>query len=87
MYECHKQKFQSEGHKYVKKIIHFHCKCKDTHILFCKDYPFGADVSSNMEERKSSRASCLSHEVCQFCCNVRYLLHFKVLIYVWKKFL
>ena len=74
MCECHKQKFQSEGHKYVKKSFIFTASAK---ILFCKDFPFGADVSSNMEERKSSCASCFSHGVFQFCCNGRYLLHFK----------
>ena len=33
MRESNLEIFQSEGHEYVKKIIHFHYKCKGKHLL------------------------------------------------------
>ena len=80
MCECVKKNFQSESCKYIKKIIHYHCKCKEKHLyftIFCKEHPFRANFSSNQEERKCTCTVKLSQEVCQFCCNIRYLLNFK----------
>ena len=77
---CYKEKFDSEGNDYIKKAVHFHCKCKDKHrmyVLFCKDHPYGSNFNYQMIERKCLCANSLSHEVCQFCFNVRYLLNFK----------
>ena len=44
---CYKEEFQVGVHEYIKKKIHFHCKCQGKHIyyvLFCKDYPFGTKM-------------------------------------------
>ena len=79
MCRCFMEKFHQEGHDYMKKKIHFHCKHKEKHlyfVLFGKDHLFGTDYSSSIEERKCSCATDLSHEVCQFCINARYLLKF-----------
>ena len=76
MCPCFMQKCQAEVNDYVKRIIHLHCKFKEKHLYFvlcCKDHPFAANYSSLMEERKCSCASGLSHEVCNFCIEARYL--------------
>lgn len=89
MCPCFMRKFHQEDNEYVKKIIHFHCRCKDKHlyfVLFCKDHPFGAHFSSTMEEKKCMCATGLSHKLRQFCLNVRYLLNFKCFKNVWKQF-
>lgn len=81
MCACYKEEFQAESHTYVKKLIHFHCKCKEKHfchVLFCNEHSFGADFAASTEENK--KCSCkngLSHEVCCFRLTVRYLLNFK----------
>ena len=80
MCECYNEKFNSEGSAYIKKVTHFHCKCKDKHrlyVLFCEDHPYGGNFNFQMTERKCLCATHLSHEVCQFCFNVRYLLNYK----------
>ena len=80
MCECYNEKFNSEGSAYIKKVTHFYCKCKDKHrlyVLFCEDHPYGDNFNFQMTERKSLCATHLSHEVCQFCFNVRYLLNYK----------
>ena len=64
---CYKKEFQTAGNTYIKKLIHFHCKYKEKHliyVLFCKDHTFGVTFEA-------------SHEVCSFCLTVRYLLNFK----------
>ena len=81
MCACYKEEFQAESHTYVKKLIHFHCKCKEKHfyhVLFCNEHSFGADFAASIEEnKKCSCKSGLSHEVCCFRLTVRYLLNFK----------
>ena len=80
MCECYNEKFNSEGSAYIKKVTHFYCKCKDKHrlyVLFCEDHPYGGNFNFQMTERKCLCATHLSHEVCQFCFNVRYLLNYK----------
>ena len=79
MCECYKEKFDSEENDYIKKAIHFHCRWKDKHrmyVLLCKDHPYGGNFNYQMVERKRLCANGLSHEICQFCFNVRYLLNF-----------
>ena len=80
MCECYNEKFNSEGSAYIKKVTHFYCKCKDKHrlyVLFCEDHPYGGNFNFQMTEKKCLCATHLSHEVCQFCFNVRYLLNYK----------
>ena len=80
MCECYKEKFDSEENGYIKKAIHFHCRWKDKHrmyVLLCKDHPYGGKFNYQMVERKCLYANDLSHEICQFCFNVRYLLNIK----------
>lgn len=71
MCRCYKEEFKTEGHTYNKKLIHFHCKCKEKHfyyILLRKNHPFGADFGgSATDERKCNYKSGLFHEVCGFC--------------------
>ena len=77
---CYMEKFDSEENDYIKKVVHFCCKCKDKHRIyafFCKDHPYGSNVNYQMIERKCLRANGHSHEVYQFCFNVRHLLNFK----------
>ena len=78
--QCYKEKCDSEENDYIKKAIHFHCRYKDKHqmyVLFGKDHPYGGNFSYQMVNRKCLCANGLSHEICQFCFNVRYLLNFK----------
>ena len=82
MCRCYKEKFQAKGYEYKKKIIHFHCKCKDRHsyyVLFCNEHPYGADFGDSVaqDEKKCDCKSGLSHKVCGFCFSVKYLLNFK----------
>ena len=82
MCRCYKEEFQAKGHKYKKKIIHFHCKYKDRHsyyVLFCNEHPYGADFGDSVaqDEKKCDCKSGLSHEVYGFPFSVRYLLNFK----------
>ena len=78
---CYKKEFQAAGNTYIKKLIHFHCKYKEKHliyVLFCKDHPFGVTYEASIDEKVSCKCkSGLSHEVCSFCLTVRYLLSFK----------
>ena len=74
MCECYKEKIDSEENDYIKKAIHFHCRCM--YVLLCKDHPYGGNFNYQMVERKRLCANGLSHEICQFCFNVRYLLNF-----------
>ena len=76
---CYKEEFQAGAHEYIKKRIHFHCKCQGKHIYydrFCKDYPFGAKMACQ-EIEKCLCKDGLSLEVCGFCLTGRYLLNFK----------
>ena len=89
---CYKDEFQASGNSYIKKHIHFYCKCKEKHfhyVLFCENHPFGSDLGgstrneianfggSETDEKKCSCKTGLSHEVCGFCLSARYILNFK----------
>ena len=66
---CYKEKFQAGAHEYIRKKIHFHCKCQEKHIhyvLFYKDHPFGAKIASQEIEKCLCRDG-LPHEICGFC--------------------
>ena len=86
MCECYVDQFQSEGNEYVKKLTHFHCKCKDEHllyILFCENYPYGH--TPVLEDKKCTCATICATDVCNFCIHVKYLLNFKCYKYCVEK--
>ena len=90
---CYKEEFEASGNTYMEKHIPFHCKCKEKqhfyYGLFWEKHPFGADFDgwtrkkiANFGGRETEKKSCsckagFSHEVCDFCITVRYLLNFK----------
>ena len=82
---CYKEQFLAGDNKDIKSKIHFHSMCQRKHshyVLFCKEHPFGKDFVSrtdyqNQIEKRLDCKSGLSHEVCDFCFSVRYLLNFK----------
>ena len=52
MCPCYKEEFQAAGHIYIKKLIHFHCKCKEKHfhyVLFCENHRFGFDFNGSVK--------------------------------------
>ena len=63
----------------MKKITHFHCKCKDVehlvYVLFCDIHPYGCNPL--LEDKKCTCASISPTDVCNFCIHVKYLLNFK----------
>ena len=64
MCKCYLNKFQSEGNEHVKKLTHFHCKCKDKHllyILFCEKHPHGGDLIPQMIGKRCTCANGCSH--------------------------
>ena len=72
MCECYVDQFQSEGNEYLKKLTHFHCKCKDEHllyILFCENYPYGH--TPVLEDKKCTCATISGTDVCNFCILVK----------------
>lgn len=53
MCECHMKKFHQEREEYVKKLIHFHCNCKEKHFLlvcFCDKHPYSSELQDHMEK-------------------------------------
>ena len=79
MCSCYVEKFHSEGNEYVKKLTHFHCKCKEKHllyVLFCDKHPYGSALIPQME-KKYTCATASALDVCDFCVQVKYLLNFK----------
>ena len=78
MCRCYVEKFHSEGNKYVKKLAHFQCKCKDQHVLyvlFCEQHPY--QQTPILEEKKCTCATAPAKELYNFCIHVKYLLNFK----------
>ena len=76
MCKCYFDKFNSE---YVKKLINFHCKCKDDHliyVLFCKEHPYGSSPVPGMKENCEC-ATAFANDICDFCIQVKHLLNFK----------
>ena len=79
MCSSYKEEFHARAYQYIRKKIHFRCKCQDRHIhyaLFYKDHSFGAKMVG-LETEKCLCKYSLSHEVCSFCLSVRYLLNSK----------
>ena len=70
---CCLDKFNSEGNKYVKKLIHFHCKCADDHllyILFRKEHPYGSPSVPGMQN-ECKCATAFANDICDFCIQVK----------------
>lgn len=101
MCPCYKEEFQAAGHIYIKKLIHFHCKCKEKHfryVLFCENHCFGFDFNGSVKNEITNfgvsdgdeKCTCkkgFSHEVYNFCFPARYLLSFKCFKIYAEKFL
>ena len=54
MCSCCVEKFHSEGNEYMKKLTHFHCKCKEKHLLYVLLYnkhPYGSGFIPQMEKK------------------------------------
>ena len=80
MRQSYLEKFQSEGNEYVKKIIHFHYKCKGKHllyVLFCEKHPYRPNPIEQMTGKRCTCATGCAYGICKFCCNVRYLSIFR----------
>ena len=80
MCECYYEQFSSKGHEYVKKIIHFYCKCKEKHLIYvltCGKHPYIGNPIPQMTGKKCTCATTCSYEICEFCCSGRYLLNFR----------
>ena len=78
--ECYYEKFHSEGHNYVKKLIYFHCMCREKHLLHvltCEKHPYIGKPIPQMTGKKCTSPTNCSHEIFKFCCSVRYLLNFR----------
>ena len=65
MCQCFVEKCCAEGNNFTRKLLHFHCKCreKSTLNLFCfvKKYPFGEGLIRDGKcscSSRSSRAAC-----------------------------
>ena len=73
------KKFHDEKEEYVKKIIHFHCKCKEKHLLLvclCDKRPYSSDLQYHME-KECNCAFISGKGFCNFCRWVSYLLNFE----------
>lgn len=69
----------NEENKFVKKLIHFHCKCDDEReyfVLTCKSHPFLHPCLPKMY-RECSYKYIELFEICNFCVQVKYLIHFR----------
>lgn len=56
----------------MNMLGHFHCKCKDSHIVFCEKHLYGAPQISQME-KKNAIVLLLMREVFvifAFKCNI-----------------
>ena len=77
---CYKEKFHEVKEEYVKKLIHFHCKCKEKHLLLvclCDEQPYGSNLPEHAE-KECKCASAPAKDFCDFCRWVSDLLNFKV---------
>lgn len=79
MCKCNMKKFhENEGH-YRKKLIQFHCRGKEKHLLlvcFWKKHPYSSSLQDHME--KECRCSSVdADKYCDFCSWISYLLNFK----------
>ena len=88
MCTCYVQQFHEEGHEYVKKLLcHFKCKCKDNHLIYilsCKQHSFVAAKISEIDPKFQYPFIGLN-DVCNFCCQVRYLFNFRAFKFFSKK--
>ena len=73
------EKFHAEGNNYIKKLTHFHCKCKEDHALyalFCEKDPHGHVPTPEMEN-ECTCATVSANDICDFCNQIKYLLIYK----------
>ena len=87
---CYAELFESnEENKYVKKLVHFYCKCEDEHEYFvhiCKGHPF-IYLRLHGMKYKCDCKNIGPFDTCDFCIQIRYLVNFRCLVnFVWKKF-
>ena len=71
-----------------KKYLHFHCNCKEKHVLyvlFCDWYPYGSDSNQEMTSPQCTCAVLIHDEICGYCILVRYILNFRCLKLCVKK--
>ena len=81
MCSCYVQKFHSERNDYVKKLIHFHFKCEEKHllyVLFCEKHPHGSLPTPEIE-KECTCGTASANDVCDFCVQIqiKYLLNFR----------
>ena len=63
MRKCLVEKFHEESNAYIKKIIHFHCKCKEKHehlVLLCEIPLFSWNKFIHERERGKVCSALLS---------------------------
>ena len=81
---CNKINYKSEDNPYVKRIIHFTCKCDKVHelfVYFCDLRPFGNKIPTIADYTGTIRDKCycsklIASEICQLCTQVGYVLNF-----------
>ena len=84
---CFTEGFHSCQDQYIKKLIHFYCKCKDKHKCFvstCKEHPL---LFSRLEAM-SSECNCKNSgpfEPCDSCVQMRCLLDFRCFKFCMEK--
>ena len=79
MCTCYVEKFHAEDNEYVKRLVHFHCKWRDKHILYVLFYdkhPYGAPPIPQME-KSCMCATSVAQDVLAFCDQVEHLLNFR----------
>ena len=89
MYRCYVEKFQSEGNEYVKKLSHFHCKCKEEHLLYVllrKKHPHGYLPTPEIE-KECTYATASANDFAIFVFRLNICLILNVTKFVWKEFL
>ena len=76
-------KFHSKGNEYEKKLVHFHCKCKEKNILyvlFCYKHPYRSPPIPQTE--KKLHVSLLLHQPFVFFFDeVKYLLNLELITF------
>ena len=88
MCPCFAGGFHSCKSHYVKKFIHFYCKCRDEQKYFVCTSKGRPVLFSRLEgmKNKCERKNLGLFEMCEFCNQMRYLLNFDAINFAWKKF-
>lgn len=79
IFKCYIKTCHEEREEYVTKLSHFHCKCKEKHLLlicFYENHPYSSDML-DLVEKECKCSSVSSIDYCDFCGWVSWLLNLK----------